>query len=1189
MLKDGSNPLSSNNGNSLATGDPSDQSFCGKDYQDVINGCKQPCPSGDSSQCSPGEFCFANSGCSIDNIGSPPPTKCRLCPDPSTQGMKDWLEVDFDGESMTCGDADMAVISEYAKGTSECDSAKQSIGDTCCYNYPDNPCMLCRSETEFMDLRALEEIDFNGESMTCFDLSKRLGPEENDSQMCLGAQKDHWDTCCYNQCTLCEGQGIKWWNEVEYNDEPLNCGELDAMLYADETEVGTENCTDILSGFQGECCYDYPDDPCDVCTKGEKKHTLMPNEEVEYGDSSFTCAEVNNFLSPFESSSDQCSEVKDMAFDSCCFDRCSLCGEGARLDAEVIVDVDGEDGTCADIESGLFQERVVDGAENCTQARSLHYDACCFEIPSEPCQLCGTEEYMHHTAKIEFNDDEVTCKSASNFLMEREEQASATCAEAKATLGETCCYSLCNICGDFDLDWDVFVNFEGEDMSCGDFNEYFREEAVVDGSEQCAALKEEYFDTCCYTSPTTSCQLCKQGETFFDLNDNVEVDFNGPTTCYEVANFMSRRTEDTDPVCAVTQTSLFDECCYEKCNLADKPGTYPDWTAEVEMDGNVATCLELENAIKEKAIPKDSENCKNLQEAFSPICSYSIPENACDICPDNAVSINLSAEFNGKEMKCSDIKSRISAREEEGGEVCKAAQEGLTSCCIDQCELCEGDKKTDFVMTVYHNGQTKQCSEVDTHFYEKSILGSSEECSATKAELSTCCYEPPETPCNLCKRDAEYFDIMGTNSVDYMGQKMTCSDVSDMMFRREEEDGETCSTAREELFDACCDTKCSLCPGKGLEAGVKVSYEGRMMTCLELDLGLGPASIEAGSDQCNEITSRHSEDCCYEKPENPCRICPGDDIGVNKEASVLYLGTETTCENLSNYLGSREEQQGDACMSASMDHTEDCCYERCSLCGEGKADWETFVTYEGQSIACGDFEWILRGKSVAAGSDQCDAVKDEFYDKCCYEPPETSCNLCKIGSDYLDVDAEVQVNYQGSEMKCLSLYNSMFVREASDSDQCQAAKDQHAESCCFEKCNMCQFGFLDTTATVNVGGNDMSCSALDMSFSKDVVVEGSPQCSEKRSEYSGDCCYTIPDDPCRLCPSGYNVNGDVSANFYGESKSCEDISNKLSLSEESGSETCSATANEFSQSRNSAVLSAVPSAPKATTSTGKSM
>lgn len=400
------------------------------------------------------------------------------------------------------------------------------------------------------------------------------------------------------------------------------------------------------------------------------------------------------------------------------------------------------------------------------------------------------------------------------------------------------------------------------------------------------------------------------------------------------------------------------------------------------MDGNVATCLELEAAIKEAAIPKDSTECQSLIDAFSPTCSYSIPTNACDICPANAVSISAIAEWNGKEMKCSDIKSRISSREEAESDVCTDAQSTLQdSCCIDQCEICDKPLKTDFVMTVYHEGVTKQCTEVDTYFYEKSILASSEECSSTKSQVSECCYEAPQTPCNLCRKDTEYFDLMVTNSATYMGQKTTCSDVSDMMFRREEEDGETCSAAKDDLFDACCDTKCSLCAGQGLEAGVKVSHEGVMKTCLELDLGLGPASIVIRSDECEEITSQFSDSCCYEKPESPCRICPGDDLGVNKEASVRYLGTDTTCESLSNYLGSREEQEGNACQAASADHSQDCCYERCTLCDDGKADWETFVTYEGQSIACGDFEWILRGKNVAAGSDKCDAVKDDFFDK----------------------------------------------------------------------------------------------------------------------------------------------------------------------------------------------------------------
>ena len=588
---------------------------------------------------------------------------------------------------------------------------------------------------------------------------------------------------------------------------------------------------------------------------------------------------------------------------------------------------------------------------------------------------------MHLTEEIEFMDDSVTCKSAGNYLMERAEMSSDTCADAKASLHDTCCYSLCDMCGEYSLDWDVFINFEGEDINCGDLNEHFRDEKVVNGEEQCEAIKVDYFDTCCYESPTTACLLCKQDGLFFDLNENVQVDFNGPTTCKEVANFMIRRVDDTDPVCAVTQTSLFDECCYEMCSLSEEEGTFPDYAAEVEMDGNIATCLELADAIKEAAISKDSPDCQSLQEAFSPICSYSIPENACDICPGNAVSISLSSEWNGKEMLCIDIKSRISSREEADSEVCQTAQETLQDCCIDQCMICDEPVKTDAVFTVYHDGVTKQCKELDTHFYEKSILASSEECSTTKEKYSDCCYMEPELPCNLCRRgEMEYYDLMGTNSVDFKGQKSLCSDVSDEMFRREEEMGETCFDVKTELFEACCDTKCSLCSGKGLEAGVKVSHEGRMMTCLEVDMGLGPI----GSVECNAAVDQFSGECCFEKPESPCRICPGDDVGVNKEVEVDYLGTKTTCESLSNYLGSREEQEGEVCKMASSDHTDDCCFNLCSLCGDGKADWDTFVTYEDKSISCGDFEWILRGKSVADGTESCNAVQNDFFDKVCH-------------------------------------------------------------------------------------------------------------------------------------------------------------------------------------------------------------
>ncbi len=1170
MLKYGSNPLSSNNGNSALTGDPSDQSFCGKDYQDVITGCKQPCTSGDSLQCPVGEICFANSGCSIDNIGAPPPTKCRLCPDPSTQGMKDWLNVTYNGEEITCGDADMAILAEFEKGSSECDAAKQSLGGQCCYQYAEMPCMLCRTDTELLDLKSSVELEYEGETMSCPELSKRLGPEENDSSMCLAAQMEHWDECCFDQCKLCDKKGVKWWHQVEYDDESMNCGELSNLIYSEEIAASNDTCTDILTEFDDECCYTYPNDPCNICNTDGDPLTLMPAEEVEFNGSTFTCAEVSNFVSPFETSSNQCVEAQGLAAESCCFDRCSLCGNGARLDRDVIVNVDGDESTCADIEAGLFNEKIDDGSENCTSVRSLHYDSCCFEIPDTPCQLCPTDEYMHFSTTVEFNDEDVTCRSVNNFLMERFDISSDTCSDARALLGETCCYATCNICGEYDLDWDVFVEYDGEEISCGALTEIFRTEAIVDGTSQCEEISDEYYSTCCYSSPITSCQLCKRDGKFYDLNQNGQVDFNGPTTCGEVANFMSRRVEDTEQVCSVTQASLFDECCYEKCTLTTEEGSYPDWQAEVEMNGMRATCFQLDGAIKDEAIPKDTQNCRDLQAAFSSTCSYTIPLNPCDLCPENDVSFVASAQWDGKMMSCADISQKLRTREEVDGGVCLDAQSQLRdTCCFDQCHVCGTNVETDAALTVYHNGKTTLCTDVDQYFYEQGIRTESEECSNAKDSFSECCYTLPDKPCNLCKRGGEgnnwdYFDLMGTNVIEFNYKKMTCAELSDSMARREDEDEDQCHRMKDEYFDACCDTKCSVCGEKGLDAGVQVSYEGRMMTCLELDLSLGPAAIELDSEQCNVITEQYQDRCCYVKPEDPCRICPGDNESVKPETSVNFLGTSTTCETLANYLGSREEHSGETCQAISKDHYDECCYERCSLCGNGKADWSTFVNYEGSSIACGDFEWILKGRGITAESDTCTAVKEKYFSTCCYEPPEISCNLCHVNGNYLDVNRDAQITYLGSPTTCISLYNSLFVRESSLGDQCQAATDNYAESCCFEKCNLCQDGFVDTTATANIGGKEVSCSVLELSFSQNVIVEGSGECSSMKAAYAEACCYTIPQDPCRMCTGGSAVSENTLVEYYdGSEMSCSNVANKLAMSTEAGSSTCSSTQNDF--------------------------
>ena len=128
-----------------------------------------------------------------------------------------------------------------------------------------------------------------------------------------------------------------------------------------------------------------------------------------------------------------------------------------------------------------------------------------------------------------------------------------------------------------------------------------------------------------------------------------------------------------------------------------------------------------------------------IATAFSPSCSYTNPANACDIFPENDVSSTASAEYIGKQTKCSNIKNQLSTREEAEGQVFLDAQDTYGECCFDQCHLCEEDEGTDFELTVYLNGKTTTCNEVDNAFFGKSVMASSEECSAVKEEHAATC------------------------------------------------------------------------------------------------------------------------------------------------------------------------------------------------------------------------------------------------------------------------------------------------------------------------------------------------------------------------------------------------------------------------------------------------------------------
>lgn len=58
--------------------------------------------------------------------------------------------------------------------------------------------------------------------------------------------------------------------------------------------------------------------------------TLLWGNTVDYDGKNLTCGVIDNMLNAESNDSPLCMSEKDLYFDSCCFDKCSLCGETSK-------------------------------------------------------------------------------------------------------------------------------------------------------------------------------------------------------------------------------------------------------------------------------------------------------------------------------------------------------------------------------------------------------------------------------------------------------------------------------------------------------------------------------------------------------------------------------------------------------------------------------------------------------------------------------------------------------------------------------------------------------------------------------------------------------------------------------------------------------------------------------------------
>lgn len=324
--------------------------------------------------------------------------------------------------------------------------------------------------------------------------------------------------------------------------------------------------------------------------------------------------------------------------------------------------------------------------------------------------------------------------------------------------------------------------------------------------------------------------------------------------------------------------------------------------------------------------------------------------------------------------------------------------------------------------------------------------------------------------------------------------------------------------------------------------------------------------IESGSDQCDAVVGEAATACCYVPPSQPCNICQDgsefDDVMSNK--SVEYGGTETTCGTIFNALFTREEKDSGICSLVSEDLSSQCCYNKCSLCGNLQTNSAATVNHEGVDIGCSEFDsYIFASNFIIEASNECRAVQDDHRSACCYDTP---CALCSQGDTLYQTKEADTVSYGGTESTCGDVANFLY-QEMGQSNTCLVAQAELFDSCCFKQCEMCDSGeSVNWAASSDFNGSFQSCTDIYWLLVSESVESNSNTCSAAQDAASNACCYERPTEQCSLCrdESGttYNTRWNLDVTVDGLTRTCGDFNTLLST-QEKGSPTCSMAKDEI--------------------------
>ena len=272
------------------------------DGRDTASPTTSPAPSseGVGEIVATGEICTICDGSTLDYIATVP----------------------FQTQQTTCGRLNEMVSEEgILVGSNTCNSVRDMYRESCCFN----ECQLCQTPNgKYMDMKKDYIVQQGGYEASCNEVNTILSSAPKDDDLCLNAQTQLSDECCYEQCSLCGGMDTEWYATVSFQGLSTTCLGLDFMLRTQQISTGDGRCSQIKQEYVEDCCVSPQDnDMCQLCLNNDKLYDVDPTKTVSIQKTTrqittTTCMAINDNMSNINKNNKACMEGKQAFFGQCC-------------------------------------------------------------------------------------------------------------------------------------------------------------------------------------------------------------------------------------------------------------------------------------------------------------------------------------------------------------------------------------------------------------------------------------------------------------------------------------------------------------------------------------------------------------------------------------------------------------------------------------------------------------------------------------------------------------------------------------------------------------------------------------------------------------------------------------------------------------------------------------------------------